>query len=170
MEALLTVVIVNWNSGELLLRCLRSIRASRTCFAVKVIVVDNDSSDGSREAAQRLFPEFHIFNSGANLGFGRANNLARPLTDTPLVLFLNPDTELKPDTLERCASCLREHPEVGALACKMLYPDGTVQQQGIQWHLTPWRAFVELMLVTRDTRATANHSAAGADCPQQRYG
>jgi hypothetical protein len=152
MEVLLTIVIVNWNGGELLLRCLRSIRASQTSFPVKVIVVDNDSRDGSREAAQREFPEFNIFNSGANLGFGRANNLARPLTDTPLVLFLNPDTELKPDTLEKCVQCLREKPDVGALGCKMLYPDGTVQEQGIQWHLTPWRACVEMLLVTRNTR------------------
>lgn len=147
-----TIVIVNWNGGELLLRCLRSIRASRQSFPVKVIVVDNDSRDGSREAAQREFPEFHIFNSGANLGFGRGNNQARPLTDTELVLFLNPDTELNPDTLERSVQCLRDHPDVGALGCKMLYLDGTVQEQGIQWHLTPWRVFVELLLVTSDTR------------------
>lgn len=149
----LTIVIVNWNGGELLLRCLRSIRASRQSFPVKVIVVDNDSRDGSREAAQREFPEFNIFNSGSNLGFGRANNLARPLTDTPLVLFLNPDTELKPDTLEKSVQCLHDHPDVGALGCKMLYPDGTVQEQGIQWHLTPWRVFLELLLVTRNTRS-----------------
>lgn len=148
----LTIVIVNWNGGELLLRCLRSIRASRQSFAVKVIVVDNNSRDGSREAAQREFPEYHIFNSGSNLGFGRANNLARPLTQTPLVLFLNPDTELKPDTLELSVRCLLKHPDVGALGCKMVYPDGRVQQQGIQWHLTPWRALVQLLLVTRSSR------------------
>lgn len=147
----LTIVIVNWNGGELLRRCLRSIRASQTSFGVKVIVVDNDSHDGSREAAQREFPEFNIFNSGANLGFGRANNLARPLTDSELVLFLNPDTELKPDTLEKSVQCLRVHPDVGALGCQMLYPDGTVQEQGIQWHLTPGRALLELLVVTRKT-------------------
>ncbi len=147
----LTIVIVNWNGGELLLRCLRSVRASRTAFPVQVIVVDNDSHDGSREAAQREFPEFNIFNSGANLGFGRANNLARPLTDSELVLFLNPDTELKPDTLEKSVQCLRVHPDVGALGCQMLYPDGTVQEQGIQWHLTPGRVLMEMLLVSRST-------------------
>lgn len=149
---MLTIVIVNWNGGELLLRCLRSIRASRTTFPVRVIVVDNDSRDGSREAAQREFPDYNIFNSGSNLGFGRANNLAKPLADTPLVLFLNPDTELRPDTLERSVRCLREHADAGALGCKMLYPDGTVQDQGIQWHLTPWRVFVELLVVRRENR------------------
>lgn len=145
----LTIIIVNWNGGEMLFRCLESIRASRTSFAVKVIVVDNDSSDGSREEAQRRFPEFHIFNSGANLGFGRANNLARPIVHTPLVLFLNPDTELRVDTLEISVKCLLQQPDVGALSCKMLYPNGVVQEQSVQWHLNPWRAFLELALVTR---------------------
>jgi GT2 family glycosyltransferase len=144
----LTIVIVNWNGGELLLRCLRSIRASQTSLGVKVIVVDNDSHDGSREAAQREFPEFHLFNSGSNLGFGRANNLARPLVDTPLVLFLNPDTELRPDTLEKAVRCLLDHPDVGALGCKMVYPDGTVQEQGFQWFPSPGTILLEALLGT----------------------
>lgn len=144
----LTIVIVNWNGGELLLRCLRSIRASRQSFVVKVIVVDNDSSDGSREAAQREFPEFTIFNSGANLGFGRANNLARPLTKTPLVLFLNPDTELEPSTLERSVICLREHTDVGALGCKMFSATGEVQEQDLEWVLSPWTSLIEMLFVT----------------------
>jgi len=145
MEPVLTIVIVNWNGGELLMRCLRSIRASRTSFGVRVIVVDNDSDDGSRQAAQNEFPEFLVRNSGANLGFARANNLARSSVDTPFVLFLNPDTELREDTLEKAVRCLESHPDVGALGCKMVCPDGTVQQQGLQWHLTPWRVFIELV-------------------------
>lgn len=148
----LTIVIVNWNGGELLQRCLQSIRASRAAFQMKVIVVDNDSTDGSRENAQREFPEFRVINSGANLGFGRANNLARPLVDTPLVLFLNPDTELREDTLERAVKCLREHKDVGALGCKMLYPNGLVQEQGLQWWPTPWTILLEFVLVSRSTR------------------
>jgi hypothetical protein len=142
----LTIVIVNWNGGELLLRCLGTIRASQTTFPVKVIVVDNNSADGSRERAESEFPEFTVINSGANLGFGRGNNQARPLVDTPLVLFLNPDTELRPDTLQRVVTCLESHPDVALLGCKMLYPDGTVQEQGLQWTTTPGTVFLELLL------------------------
>jgi GT2 family glycosyltransferase len=148
----LTIVIVNWNGGELLHRCLASIRASRQSFPVRVIVVDNDSSDGSREAAAAEFPEFKVVNSGGNLGFGRANNLARPLVDTPLVLFLNPDTELRVDTLEKCVACLRARPDVGALGCKMVYPDGRVQEQGLQWLPTPWTILLEMLLASRSSR------------------
>ncbi|MGA4578903.1 glycosyltransferase family 2 protein [Limisphaera sp. VF-2] len=142
----LTIVIVNWNGGEKLLRCLRSIRNSRTTFPVKVIVVDNDSRDGSRERAAAEFPEFQVLNTGANLGFGRGNNFARPWVDTPLVLFLNPDTELFPDTLEKAVRSLLDRPRVGMLGCQMRYPEGTVQELGLQWFPTPGRVFLELLV------------------------
>lgn len=149
---MLTIVIVNWNGGDLLSRCLRSIRDSRTSLPVKVIVVDNDSHDGSREKAQKEFPDYDIFNSGSNLGFGRGNNLARNRTDTPFLLFLNPDTELKPDTLEKMQQLMNRQPEIGAACCLMRYPDGEVQEQGLQWYPTPFIIFVELLLANRTCR------------------
>lgn len=148
----LTVVIVNWNGGDLLLKCLETVRASKTTFPVSVIVVDNNSRDGSREEAQKTFPEFHIFNSGSNLGFGRANNLARTLVNTPQVLFLNPDTELLPNSLENAVASLRTRPDVGILGCKMRYPGGQVQQLGLQWTPTPWTVFLELLFLGGPTR------------------
>jgi N-acetylglucosaminyl-diphospho-decaprenol L-rhamnosyltransferase len=140
----LSIIIVNWNGGEMILRCLRSIRTTRNSFAVRVIVIDNNSSDGSREAAQKEFPEFEIINSGSNLGFGRANNLARTMVTTPLVLFLNPDTELFERSLEDSVNCLMEHPDVGALGCKMRYLDGTIQEQGLQWFPSPLTILAEM--------------------------
>ncbi|HJZ75879.1 MAG TPA: glycosyltransferase family 2 protein [Vicinamibacterales bacterium] len=148
----LTIVIVNWNGGQLLMRCLKSIRTHAGPTGVSVIVVDNDSKDGSRQAAAEHFPEFRVINSGANLGFGRANNLARNLVTTPLVLFLNPDTELLEGALENAVRCLNEHPDVGALGCRMLEPDGTVQELGLQWPITAWTAFLELLFVTHRSR------------------
>ncbi|MGE3309823.1 MAG: glycosyltransferase family 2 protein [Limisphaerales bacterium] len=148
----LTVVIVNWNGGQLLIDCLQSVRDSRTTFPVRVLVIDNDSQDGSRERALAEFPEYTTINSGANLGYGRANNLAGPLVETPLVLILNPDTILQPDTLEICVRCLRDHPDVGALGCKMLYPTGEVQEQGLQWFPTPFNFLLESLLASGLTR------------------
>lgn len=140
----LSIIIVNWNGGDMILRCLESIRKTRNSFAVHVIMIDNNSSDGSREAAQKAFPEFTIINSGSNLGFGRANNLARTMVTTPLVLFLNPDTELFENSLEASVQCLMDHPDVGALGCKMRYPDGTIQEQGLQWFPTPLTILAEM--------------------------
>jgi GT2 family glycosyltransferase len=148
----LTIVIVNWNGGSLLMRCLESIRAHNCSRGVTVIVVDNDSTDGSRESAAALFPEFQILNSGGNLGFGRGNNLARPLTHSPYVLFLNPDTELIDGALDRALECFDRYPDVGAVGCRMLEPDGSVHQLGLQWSMSPLTALAELLLVTGQSR------------------
>ncbi len=87
-----------------------------------------------------------------NLGFGRANNLARQLTNTPLVLFLNPDTELREDTLERTIRCFDGLPDVGAVGCRTLYPDGTLQELGLQWTTTVWTELFELLFITGGSR------------------
>ena len=148
----LTIVIVNWNGGEMLLRCLESIRRHGGADGPAVIVVDNDSADGSREQAAAAFPEFRVLNSGGNLGFGRANNLARQMVTTSAVLFLNPDAELRPGTLDLLVGCLGSHPEVGAIGCRMLTPEGEVQELGLQWTMTPLTALCELLFVTDRTR------------------
>lgn len=145
-----TVVIVNWNGGDLLMRCLRSIGAHAS--EARVVVVDNDSSDGSREAASRAFPQYLVFNSGSNLGFGRANNLARRFVTTPFVLFLNPDTELRPDSLDRLLACARARPDAGAVGCRMVNPDGRDQELGLQWHTNAVTALIEFLVLTEGTR------------------
>lgn len=147
-----TIVVVNWNGGDLLIRCLQSIRTHGGARSVRTIVIDNNSGDGSREAAISGFPEYQIINSGANIGFGRANNLARNRIETPLVLFLNPDTELMQGTLDGVIDCLNHDSKIGAVGCRMLYPDGRVHELGLQWPLTPFTTLIELLLVTSNSR------------------
>ena len=144
----LTIIIVNWNGGEMLRRCLTSIRRHTDPESVRVIVMDNDSADGSREMAQSEFPEMRVINSGGNLGFGKANNLARQYVDTPLVLFLNPDTEVLENTLPKMVSFLSAHPEVGALGCKMREADGSLHELPLQWSPNPFTQFLHLLLTT----------------------
>ena len=140
-----TVIIVNWNGGENLIRCLHSLLNCTVTFPVKVIVVDNDSRDGSRERAAADFPKFLFLNTGANVGFGRGNNFARPYVQTPLVLFLNPDTVLYPDTLEKAVRSLLRRPRVGIWGCQSRSADGAVRELGLQWFPTPGRVFLELV-------------------------
>lgn len=143
----LSIIIVNWNGGDLLRCCLQSIRQRTDQDSVQVIVVDNDSSDGSRQMAECEFPEMRVINSGGNLGFGKANNLAREYVTAPLVLFLNPDTEVLGDALAAMVSCLQAHPEVGALGCRM-QEDGNPHELPLQWSPTPWTQFLHLLLTT----------------------
>jgi GT2 family glycosyltransferase len=148
----ISIVIVNWNGADLLRDCLASIAAKRGGLAVQVLVIDNDSWDGSREMVKEDFPQFQLVNSGANLGFGKANNLARELVKSDLVLFLNPDTVLLANSLTPMIEFMRQHPETGALGCKMLYPDGGVQEQGLQYFPSPWKEFLSSLFISTGTR------------------
>lgn len=121
----LSIIIVNWNTRELLKDCLNSITKKTDPEDVQIIVVDNASSDGSREMVEYLFPNVHLINSGGNIGFARANNIAIPYCTGRYVLFLNPDTIMLKDTTEKMLTFLRANPDVGALGCKMKSPPGS---------------------------------------------
>ena len=76
----LSIIIVSWNTRELLRGCLASLPAATAGLEVEVIVVDNASSDGSAEMVTAEFPHVRLMDAGGNLGFARANNLALPHT------------------------------------------------------------------------------------------
>jgi GT2 family glycosyltransferase len=92
------VVIVNWNSGHWLARCLDSLREHARPGLAEVVVVDNGSTDGSDEAA--LAPNQRLIRAGANLGFAKACNLGADGATTPYLLFLNPDAAVREGTIE----------------------------------------------------------------------
>lgn len=148
---LVTVVIVNWNGGDDVLECLASLRPSVDRGVAKVVMVDNDSKDGSRERAQQKFPDYTIFNSGGNLGFGKANNVARPHVTTPYVLVLNPDTLASEEAITGMANFLQSHPDVGAVGCRMMHPSGRVQPLGSQWFPNPLTVFAGLLFLSGAT-------------------
>jgi N-acetylglucosaminyl-diphospho-decaprenol L-rhamnosyltransferase len=145
---LLTIVIVNWNSGTMLRRCLESISRESRSLQVSVVVVDNNSSDGSPGLVEREFSEVRLVRSGGNLGFGKGNNVAREHTKPGYVLFLNPDTELRPHALERLTAFLDNHPEVGATGGMMRFEDGEVADQNLQWFPNPLTEFLKLTVLT----------------------
>ena len=148
----LTIIIVNWNGGQLLSDCLASIAATRAGLQLQVIVVDNASRDGSREQAEREFPLFTVLNSGVNLGYGRGNNFARPHVTAPFVLILNPDTRLLPDALSNMLHFMRRHPDVGMLGPKMRSPEGEVHELGLQHFPSPWSEFTTQLFNSTLTR------------------
>jgi len=96
----LDIVIVNWQSGNLLENCVSSIRAADNSFVSQIVIVDNASSDDS---LQRLKPEglpIKILRNSVNVGFGRACNIGASVCGAPFILFLNPDCEVRPDSLK----------------------------------------------------------------------
>jgi GT2 family glycosyltransferase len=156
----LTIIIVNWNTKDLLKDCLYSVKQNTGSQKVNIIVVDNSSRDGSRDMVKKSFPEVQLINSGSNIGFGRANNLGIPYADTPLVLFLNPDTLVMENTIQRMIDFMKTHPSVGASSCKMKYgpgqtqtvgTDGEAHTLGLQWFPNPFTEFVSLLFLSDKT-------------------
>lgn len=118
-----TVVVVNYNSGELLLDCLGSLQEER----VELILVDNGSTDGSPERARAAFPHIRLIGNEDNLGFARGCNLGLAQASTEFILFLNPDTVSKPGAIRAAERFMDEHPRCGALGGMLLNPDGSRQ-------------------------------------------
>ncbi|WP_456407549.1 glycosyltransferase family 2 protein [Thiolapillus sp.] len=125
-SALCSVVIVNFNAGELLLRSLAGVLESNT--AVEVILVDNASADGSAAQAQKQYPQIRLIQNARNRGFATAANQGLRAASGEYLLLLNPDCIPAPDTLEKMIAVLRDYPEAGMAGCRILNPDGAEQR------------------------------------------
>jgi GT2 family glycosyltransferase len=128
----LSIIIVNWHSAEFVRQCLRSIQAHAPSPQPEIIVVDGGSYDGCGEMMAREFPEATFIQSTKNLGFARANNLGAKQAHGRVLWFLNPDTELLEDSISILQSRLRSLPEAGAVGCRLLNSDRTLQTSCIQ--------------------------------------
>ena len=141
----LSVILVTWNVRELVLTCIQRVLDRKGELQVEVILVDNDSSDGTLQAVAEVYPLVRIVRNHENLGFPRANNLALLEARGRHVLFLNPDTEVGDGTLEACVRALEGDPSLGAVGCRVLLPDGRVQVESGRRHYRlldlVWEAF-----------------------------
>lgn len=122
-----SVVVVSFNTRELLAACLRSIYETANGLSCEVIVVDNASSDGSAGMVSRDFPGATLIRSDVNLGFARANNVAIRASSGRYVLALNSDAQLLPGTLQAMVGFLDDNPCVAVVGAQLLNPDGSFQ-------------------------------------------
>jgi GT2 family glycosyltransferase len=123
----LSVIIVNWNTSELLRNCLASVYEQTVDLDYEVIVVDNASTDSSLKMLKSDFPQVVLIENEENRGFAAANNQAIAVTKGRYILLLNSDTVILDRAIERTISFANENPKAGAIGCKVLNPDGTIQ-------------------------------------------
>ncbi len=125
----LSVVIVNYKVRDLLAQTIRSLRTSTGYDQCEVIVVDNDSNDGSEELIVNEFPEVTWIGLKTNVGFGKGCNIGAEQASGEYLLMLNPDTIVSTDTLQRGLEFMESHPDVGIMGPKILNQDGSFQKQ-----------------------------------------
>lgn len=157
-----SIVIVSWNAGELLSRCVESIERSHTKARFEIVVVDNASDDQSlahlkkNPSAHSLLAnqQLRIIQNQENFGFGRANNQAFAVTQSPFVLLLNPDAEVESDTIDKLLRTIQSDVHIGACGPRILSPDGSLQTSVYfsppkAWHTFLWQLKLYLALPSR---------------------
>jgi len=123
----LSVVVLSWNTKELTLACLRALFAESPRHAREVIVVDNGSHDGSADAIAAAFPQVALLRNTENRLYAAGNNQGAAAATGEFLCTLNSDTEVRPGALDRLVDFLRDHEHYGAVAPKLVDPDGGVQ-------------------------------------------
>ena len=123
----LSVVIVNYNTRELTLKCLESLAIHGGNLMLEVIVVDNNSSDDSVAKMAEHYPQVKVIRNQKNEGFARANNTAFSQCSSDYVLLLNPDTEVLANCLQISLKHIQSRPSVGALGCRVMFESGEHQ-------------------------------------------
>jgi N-acetylglucosaminyl-diphospho-decaprenol L-rhamnosyltransferase len=128
-----SVCIVSWNVKDLLRNCLNSLKQNAGDLRYETIVVDNLSSDGSAEMVRSEFPWVTLVEPGANLGFGRANNLAFQHSTGRWVLLLNPDTIVLDRAIEKLLKFADQRSEAAAVGGRTLKQDGKTLERSCCW-------------------------------------
>lgn len=146
----LSFIIVNWNTATLLENCLSSIYAHCDAVTFEVWVVDNASTDNSVAMLRTRFPDVHIIENDANVGFARANNQAMACANGEYFFLLNSDAELRTGAVQALLTHIEANPRCGAVGPKLVNPDGSFQGTFARFP-TLWQEFALITTLARWT-------------------
>ncbi len=137
----LSIIIISFNTSNFLKKCLESVfeNISRK-INYEVIVVDNNSTDDSVEMVKDKFPKVNLIRSNKNLGFSKANNLGLKKAKGKYILFLNSDTVIYKNTIERMINFMNKTEDAGAATCKVLLVNGRIDDASHRGFPTPWNS------------------------------
>ncbi len=155
----LSIVIVNWKTKELTAAAIASVFEQTKALLFEVILIDNNSADGSVEALRSQFPQIIIVENATNLGFGKANNQGMRLAKGQYIMLLNSDTVVLDRALEKMVAYLEEHSDVMMIGPKVLNADHTFQHACRRMLPTPLSSFYHLFGLVKIFRKSARVNA-----------
>ena len=155
-----SVVVVSFNTRDLLERCLTGLSGAQAGIDLQTIIVDNASTDGSQELVRERFAEVELVELAENVGFGRANNLAFERCRGEYVLLLNSDACMDQGALSELLAAAKRHPGAAAIGPRLLNPDGSLQRSA--WPFPdPVRLLLEAFGLHRILRRTRFYEDLG---------
>lgn len=137
----ISIVIVSFNTKELLTDCLASIKVAANSLKNEVYVVDNHSSDQTADFVKKNHPWVKLIANSQNVGFSKANNQALKRAKGRYILVLNPDTKLMPKTLTTMIDFMKKHEDTAVATCRVELASGALDLDCRRHFPTPWRAF-----------------------------
>ncbi|MBS1754934.1 MAG: glycosyltransferase [Ferruginibacter sp.] len=141
---LLSVIIVNYNVKYFLEQCLHSVQKACSNIEAEIIVADNNSNDGSKDFLPALFPNVNFIWNATNIGFAKANNQALAAAKGKFILYLNPDTILPEDVIDKCLNFFEQHTNAGGLGIKMIDGSGKFLKESKRAFPSPLTSFFKL--------------------------
>ena len=127
-ETSVSVIVVSWNAKDYLEKCLDSLAINGGRYPLEIIVVDNDSSDGSPELVEKRYPQVRLIRSGSNLGFAKANNIGLAQSSGDVLLLVNSDVEVLPGCIDGLVRHLQSDATVGMAGPRITGGDGLLQR------------------------------------------
>lgn len=144
------IVILSYNTKELLRDCIRSIKKSELeGITYEIVVVDNASRDGSAEIVRKEFPDITLIANKENIGYSKGNNLGVQEAKGRYIVFLNADTLVYARTIKTMIRFMDEHQEAGAATCKVLLPNNNLDDSCHRGFPTPWNALYHFSGLSR---------------------
>lgn len=154
----LSVITVTWNSADLILEQVRSVKAGCKNISFEQFVVDNASIDKTTEMIASEFPRVKLIRNDKNKGFAFPNNQAAKLAQGEFLLFLNPDMRVKEWSLDKIVEWMRNHPEVGLASCKLLDEHGDLNIDALPRRFpTIWDQMAIILKLPHLFPAIVNH-------------
>jgi len=145
----LSIIIVNYNTKDLIKACLKSIYQNTKAISFEIIVVDNHSKDSSVEMIEQKFPDVKLLKNKSNEGYSKANNQGMNISQGDYILLLNSDTEVKENALNNAVKFMNENKDIGICGLKLLNEDGSIQLSCRTFPTFSTALFHRYSLVTR---------------------
>jgi hypothetical protein len=136
----LSIIIVTLNNKKILEECIESIKRNTTSISCEIIVVDNNSNDGTQSAIKSKYPDVALIENKKNLGFSGANNKGLKIAKGRYSVLLNDDTYIKDDTFGKLVAFMDTETDIGICGPRILNIDGSLQSQGSLLSAYKWRS------------------------------